>query len=209
MSTLINRLLPTCALLIAVVACSGANSEGIGSDPLPNDPKDASADTGTSSDGSTADAADPPDAGDAGVDAPSGACAPLTNDGPVLKTIQMIAAAPPTPTGGTIPQGKFHLQEVTLYTGANGPSGALPITLQGTVMVKGSVIEQVLDGQANEKTLNERASMTFVTSGTTLTLSRTCPSVASTKATFSATASSMLLFLPNDAKQIAVYRYGP
>ena len=209
MPTLVNRLLPSCALLIAVVACSGANSEGIGSEPLPNDPKDASADTGTSSDGSVTDAADPTDAGDAKVDAPPATCAPLTNDGPVLKTIQMVAAAPPAPTGGTIPQGKFHLQEVTLYTGANGPSSTIPITLQGTEMVKGNVIEQVLDGEANQKSLNERASMTFVTSGTSLTLSRTCPTLGSTKATFSATATTMLLFLPNDAKQTAVYRYGP
>lgn len=203
----LRRLLP-CALLIVVVACGSSSSDNAGTDTLPNDPKDASADT-TPEDGSTADAGEPKDAGDAGVDATTTSCSSLVNDGPMLTAIQMVATAPPAPTGGTIPQGKFHLQDITLYTGANGPSSTIPIALKGTVNVNGNVIEQVLDGEANKKPLAERASMTFTTSGTTVTMSRTCPTLASTKGSYSATASSMLLFLTNDTGQMVVYRYAP
>ena len=136
------------------------------------------------------------------------ACNTLTNDAEPLKSIAVVASDAPAPTGGSIPSGTFHLEGITLYAGKSGKATSIPITLQGTVKVSGSTVEQVLDGKRPDGTVvAERSTETFTTKGSEVTFTKTCNETGTSTGTFSATSNELTLFLVNDVGQTVGYVY--
>lgn len=136
------------------------------------------------------------------------ACNSLVNDAEEITSIEVVATAAPLPTGGSIPSGTFHLAGITLYAGKSGKTGSIPMTLQGTVKVSGSAVEQVLDGKRPDGTVvAERSSESFTISGNEVTFEKTCDGNDSRTSTFTATSSELTLFLVNDVGQTVAYKY--
>ncbi len=198
----------TCSLLVGVVHCGGA------SDAVPEAAATSSPTTPAPSGSATAEA---PAAIDAGTVAPtttadastsSGTCEAMTNDATPITAVDMIASAAPAPTGGTIQDGTYHLTGLTLFVGTTGTAGQIPLTLAGTARVQGNVVDQALDGTGFDgKAISERTRETIATTGTSVTYTMTCPASKTRSGTYSATSTSMTLFLVNDLGQTVGYTY--
>jgi hypothetical protein len=138
----------------------------------------------------------------------SSTCNTLTNDAQAISAIAVVAETPPLPTGGTIPTGKYHLADITLYAGKTGKPSSIPITLQGTVKVTGTSVEQVLDGtKPDGTTVAERSTDSFTTKDNEVTFTKTCDGSGSTTSTYTSTATELTLFLVNDLGQTVAYKY--
>ncbi|MGH7435723.1 MAG: hypothetical protein ACRENE_08610, partial [Polyangiaceae bacterium] len=107
-------------------------------------------------------------------------------DGPMVKATE-VAAAAPTPGGGTIADGTYQLTALTAYLGVGGPAVALMLTASEVQTISGTTIQEagIIDGQESRYTTK------FTTSGTSLTTHDTCPLESS--ATHGYTASAMEL----------------
>lgn len=139
---------------------------------------------------------------------PPTSCNTITNDAEPLSSIAVVASDAPTPKGGTIPSGTFHLASIRLYAGKSGTASSIPITLKSTVEVSGTTVLQVLDGtRPDGSTLAERSSESFVTNGSEITFTKTCDGTGSRTGTFTATSSALTLFLVNDVGQTVGYEY--
>lgn len=134
-------------------------------------------------------------------------CTSSPNNAPNAATIEMKATHAPDATDGAIPQGELYLAAITIYTGDDGTSGTSSASLRGTLVVKGSVVEQALDGDDGQKPISQRSSATITTAGTTATVEQTCPSPTTSTSTFSATPSSLSLFTPDDVGRVVELRY--
>lgn len=133
-------------------------------------------------------------------------CTAVVNDATAIAGVSKIAAAAPTPTGGAIVDGKYHLTSAALYTGVGGDTGIVPITIKQTFVLHGTSAD--LSEDANGVSL--WGTFSFLTAGDTATFGQTCPSTEPpTIARYSATPASLVLFLPNDAGQIVAYTYEP
>jgi hypothetical protein len=97
-------------------------------------------------------------------------CNSLVDDGPTVR-YAVVAAAAPTPAGGTITDGTYELASVTAYTGTNGPTTPNPSTARMVMVFAGSTVQSVdvVNGQEH------RYIATFSVSGTTITMRDTCP----------------------------------
>jgi hypothetical protein len=135
---------------------------------------------------------------------PVGACSGIVDDGPNA-TARMVAAAAPAETGGPIADGKYHLVDITLYTGPTGAAGPLPITVSTTFVVKGNVVHAAAHGPdgAIDKT------DTIVTSGTSITFTESCPTTGKggKTATYSADSNDVVVFMKNDIGQTSASKY--
>lgn len=89
---------------------------------------DATTDAGTALDA----ASSPSDAGSAGPD-----CTPLANSSTVTVAQVQVAAAPPTPAGGTIADGTYSRTASQIYTGVGGLSGPSGDSTRQTVQISG------------------------------------------------------------------------
>jgi hypothetical protein len=173
--------------VVLVTGCSG----GSGSTTV-DAGGDALADGAAASDGGDAGSvendatSDAPSTADAARDA-SQACNALGNAAPPV-TIQQVASAPPAPAGGTVADGTYFMTDVSIYTGSNGPSGPSG-TAQTTIQVSGSTIQVVSSGQPMTRTVM------LATSGSTFTSTDTCPDATVTHGSYSATATTFLIFL--------------
>jgi hypothetical protein len=134
-------------------------------------------------------------ASDSPVDAPADAtpdgaisCNTISNAASVV-TVMQVAADPPASNGGTIADGTYEMTAVTIYTGADGPTGASG-TAQTTVDVSGATLQVVTAGEPPTRTV------TLATSGTAFTATDTCPDTTVTTGTFTATATSLTFVLP-------------
>ena len=189
-----------------VFACGGSD----GTTPIPSadtteDPKTG----GTTTSGSN-DPEQPtkPAPNDPGQPTQPGSCNSLVNDAEVISSIAVVAIDAPAPTGGTFPDGTFHLHGITLYAGKSGKATSIPITIQGTVKVAGDKVEQVLDGKRPDGTiLAERSTDTIATNGSQVTFTKTCDGNDTSSGTFSANSSELTLFLVNDVGQTVAYKY--
>jgi hypothetical protein len=188
--------------LVALVACGGGADISPSSEPTgaaagtdPSDPA-GGAETGKSSPSPDASTTPPPAK-------PNGVCNTLVNDATPVDA-EMIASAPPAPKGGTLTAGKYHLEKVTVYTGADGSSGPLPLGIKETIAIQGSTVEVIQE--TSGKLL--RVSETFTTNGTEVSLTPTCPTSLPTKTgAYSTTASTLVLFLQNDVNQTVAFEY--
>jgi hypothetical protein len=113
-------------------------------------------------------------------------CNMLANTAPVAQ-VTTSTDAPPTPTGGTIVPGTYYGTSFVVYVGDAG----LPPDSLGTESVtyqfasNGDV--QVSENDARGDTT---ATATFATSGTSLTITDTCPDDSSDEGTYSVTTGS-------------------
>ena len=119
----------------------------------------------------------------------------------------MVAGNAPTPTGGAIASGTYHLTSAVLYTGPGGTAGPLAATIKSTVQVQGSVANLVQDA-TNKAT--QRLTQSFQVNGTVATWTPTCPATGkSTTTAYSATPTSLTMYIPNDLGQLVGFTYGP
>ena len=118
----------------------------------------------------------------------------------------MIAADAPAPVGGAIVDGKYHLTNISVFTGALGSSGPLALSIQETIVIHGSSVDVVDD--VNGKTT--RLTETFTHAGSAVSFAATCPSAVMGKnAQYSAVGTTFTIFLVNGAGQTATYTYSP
>jgi hypothetical protein len=119
----------------------------------------------------------------------------------------MVAATAPAPTGGTIVDGKYHLTNITLYTGPNGSAGPLSLSIKQTVNVKQGTVDVVEETNGKAPT---RLTMTMTTTGSSVAMSRTCPSaMPGQSGTYSIKGNEYVWFLVNDVGQTVSYTYSP
>ena len=115
------------------------------------------------------------------------ACNALANAAPVV-TVTQVASDPPAAEGGAINGGNYPMTEVRIYTGAGGPAGATG-TAQTTIVVSGDGIDVVSAGDPPTRTVS------LATEGTTFTATDTCPDTSVTHGSYTATATTFLIFL--------------
>jgi hypothetical protein len=151
-------------MALSLVACGGENGDGDEPDAAANGGPDAG-DTVADAAGGAADAAadaTPPDA-------EPEPCTTLANTAAVIDVVRS-AAARPTPVGGTIQDGTYHLIEMVFY---NHPMPGVIGTTQSTARITGSALEQVVVRGSNPP---ETQTDTFVASSATqLQITQTCP----------------------------------
>lgn len=138
----------------------------------------------------------PGDAGDGGTaTGDGGACNALVNAAPE-STSATVKGTPPAATGGTIAEGTYYQTEFVLYDPSSDASPPAPGGLKATLVIKGNVMNSVIDvGDGVDKPFTE----TFTTTGTALDRQLTCPKVApDLKATYSV-----------DGKKLVVYETDP
>jgi hypothetical protein len=172
--------------IAALTLAAGCSSSGATS------PSDA----GSDHDGGAepTDGAMPGDGGSSGQDAAADvpaeaatACNMLTNSASVI-TFSQVNQNPPTPQGGTIVDGTYAMTDASIYTGPNGPSGPSGMS-QTTIQITGSTIQVASNGQPTTRTV------TLATSGTSLTATDTCPDSKVTQGSYTATSTTLLIFL--------------
>lgn len=117
-------------------------------------------------------------------------CTTMLNDAPVV-TRQLVAAAAPSPQGGTMGDGVWVLRQSTVYTGVGGRTGPDDSSRQ-KLSLAGSAVET-----ANQRTgeASEGASGTAAFSGTQFTLTRSCPSASTVTGGYTATSDSVSFFV--------------
>lgn len=203
-----TRLLAATAAALFLFACGGADAPAPGDSssttPAANDPTPP-AGTGTAA---APPAVTPPATGTPPATPPAtpptATCNPIANDAPMVGA-SMVAANAPAPTGGALVNGHWHLHDIVVYTGPGGSSGPLALSIAQTVDLHGTTadIAQVANGKTDQMT------ETMTTSGTTVSFGRVCPASSDPQkdAQFSASASSMVLYIPNDVGQIVAFTY--
>jgi hypothetical protein len=155
---------------------SDAGNQADGGNPtdagLPTDAGNL-ADAGHPTDaGNPADAGNPVDGGNPadGGSADAGPCNALDNDA-VEITDQVVSDPTPSPTGGTIAEGIYHLVAYTHYQGNTHSPSTRKWTLRVSSGLAGEIV-QVTDNGAQV-----RVNGTFAPNGTAMVLHRTCPGV--------------------------------
>jgi len=127
------------------------------------------------------------------------------NDATVVVAKQ-VASSAPSPTGGTVTNGTYHLVDLTVYTGPGGAVGALPLAIKQTIAIHGGTADAISEVSGK----SEDVTSTFAAAGTTITTAQTCPSAGSPQTgTFSATPTSVVFLLVNGAGQTVGYTYAP
>ncbi len=190
---------------IALAACGGS-TESTGSAGTSPTPDASAASAPTSSSTSTeVDAAAPlpkPTPTPRPTPTPTSACNAIVDDGPVAKA-QRVATEAPTPTGGAIADGKYHLVDISLFTGAGGASGPLAIAVTTTFEVQGNSVQASSSGPNGVK----QATVSFATSANKIIWSELCPVAGGSTGTYSAGAAGVTIFMKNDLNQIAGSKY--
>jgi hypothetical protein len=116
----------------------------------------------------------------------------------------MVATSAPAATGGAISDGTYHLVNLVVFTGAGGSSGPLALSVKQTIVIHGSTADAVTDANGTI----EQATASIAPAGTAVTYTPTCPKPdVALSGGFSATASSLVLYLVNDAGQTVSYTY--
>jgi hypothetical protein len=118
----------------------------------------------------------------------------------------MVAAAAPVAEGGALADGTYRLTKIVLYTGPGGATGPLSIGIQQTIAIHGATADAVSiqDGKT------QRDSQSLAISGATVTFTPTCPSAEPPHVgSYTASAGTLRLYLPNDVGQLAEFTYEP
>jgi hypothetical protein len=176
--------------IAALALAAGCSSSSGGTSP-----SDAGSDHDAGADGAEpTDGATPEDGGSSGPDAAADAsaeaatvCNMLANSAAPI-TYSQVNQNPPTPQGGTMVDGTYAMTDASIYTGPNGPSGPSGMS-QTTIQVTGSTIQIASSGQPTTRTV------TLSTIGTRFTATDTCPDTKVTQGSYTATATTILIFL--------------
>jgi len=84
-----------------------------------------------------------------------------------------VAAAMPAATGGTIADGRYVFTHWYIYTGVGGDTGGTGVFQSETAEVTGTTIRDA--GKFAPSDLFSQNEYTFTTSGSAITITRTCP----------------------------------
>jgi hypothetical protein len=202
-----------------LVACSGTAigntipDDGTGSEPggkkvVSSSPVPSATGTATPTPSATATAATPPTSMPTTPPSnppPPAQCNVVTNDAAVIGA-QMVASVAPASTGGAISNGKYHLTDITVYTGLGGSVGSLPLSIAETIHIHGSAVDVI----ANANGKDTRTSSVITIAGDVATFSQTCPNPTSPSiAHYSVVGTSLVMFMVNDAGQTVMYTYSP
>lgn len=164
------------------------------------------ADTSTTSDGSAEDTSVAVDTGVADTvvkaDSPAG-CNTLDNVGDTVTTTR-VAEALPTLTGGTLAEGTYVVTAVTEYTGTGGASGTVAgDTMKQTMRLAAGKFEIVRMQKTNPE---KRSAGDYKTSGTTFTMTGTCPSASGdVPVNYEATGTTLKISLGTTLKTVITY----
>lgn len=169
--------------LLALVPCA-CSSSGT-TESASTEGGDASADAAAAKDAAT-----PADA--SGTDAGGGgACNALVNGAPEA-TANTVKGPAPTATGGTIVDGTYFQTEFTVYDPAGTASAPSPSGLKITLAIKGDLMESI---QTLPDGSTDTFAETFVTSGTALDRTLTCPKkTPDLKAVYSVAGSKLTIY---------------
>jgi hypothetical protein len=166
--------------VFVAAGCSSSSGDDTsadsGSDAADSAPLDSAAADSSPADSSTRDASDG-----------GGACNAVANIAQTIM-IQQVASDPPAARGGTFVDGTYAMTDVTIYTGAQGPTGASG-TAQTTLEVSGTTFQVVTSGDPATRTVSA------VISGSSITATDTCPDSTVFNETFTATATSFVVYL--------------
>lgn len=171
----------------AVVACSsddtGSTAAGDAATPTPTPTPEGGGTTETGApDGGQADTSTPP------VD--SGKCNGVVNGASVIGEVAGTGTKP-TPAGGTIVDGTYYLTKHEVFAPASPDAN----TRKRTIVFAGNTFQT----HENDTGKNEvQLSGTFTTSGAAVTLTVTCPIMATTTIPYTATATTIATFSASD-----------
>jgi len=90
-----------------------------------------------------------------------------------------------------------------LYTGPGGAAGVLPVSVKTTIAIAGNAVNVA---QETSQPSSQRLSATFVTAGSDITITQTCPKAEVITSKYSA-GTDLTMMLPNDKGQIVAYTY--
>jgi hypothetical protein len=169
--------------LASLSACSSSDTTATTSDA---GGADSSSATDASSKGDTS-------AADSSTEKPDGAtgCTTIVN-GASESTSATVKGNAPAPTGGTIADGTYFLNEFSVYDPAGTASAPSPSGLKVTLFIQGNLmlsVQELPDGSVS--TFSE----TFVVAGTDLNRTLTCPKAApDLKAVYSVAGSKLTIY---------------
>jgi hypothetical protein len=128
------------------------------------------------------------------------ACNALQLDAPAVG-LTYDTAAPPAPMGGAIADGTYFLTTQLVYETASGPTFPLG---RSKVTIAGPLWHEVYgDPEPNSVNPDKRTTSTMIATGTSLTLTRTCPSAGQPEiTTYTADATRLTLFIEDRNKTI-------
>ena len=119
---------------------------------------------------------------------------PANNATPI--NVQQVGEALPAPIGGAIVAGTYYLTAVNIYTGLGGTSGPTGEVVQETLSFGVGIIQDIsaigADAGVGAAT---GYSANYTTTGSSITVSYTCPVAAPATATYSAIGSTFHLFV--------------
>ncbi len=206
----VERLAGLAFVTLMLAACSGG-ADSTPTSPASQDPSGSgtgSADEGKASEKPPAGSSnDNPQASTGNDTKPpsTGACNTLDNDAAAVGA-DSVATSAPVATGGNVPDGKYHLTSVKLYTGKGGSSGPIPLSIKQTIeLAKGTVnIAEDANGKVSALT------QTYTIKGTSIAFAQSCPAGTPGKTVkFSADGTKVSLYIPNDLNQITEFTYEP
>jgi hypothetical protein len=121
-------------------------------------------------------------------------CNTVTNSGNVIAQVQ-VASAAPTPAGGTVVEGTYHLTDWTTYTGTGGATGPTGQNDKETLVFSGGTVQIVqVEGDCPER----RQNLSVVFSEAMVTATNTCPTCTGNNcggnAGYTATTTTFVLF---------------
>jgi hypothetical protein len=154
---------------------------------------------------------------DAGGDGPASTCTGGDGGCNALENcatkvfINQLAQDPPTPTGGTVPDGTYVLTSYTAFTGTGGPVGQLTAWFRETMKFtteptdggpadSGSVQQMVwLDITATNSSPTDSTSSgtTYFTTSTSVDFDTACPSKSLATFGFSVSGTQVILYVDN------------
>jgi hypothetical protein len=171
----------------AVVACS-SSTDDTGSTPPGTDAATA---TPTPEAGAVAETGTP-DAGgaDTSTTVDSGKCNDVPNGAGVIAEVAGVGTKP-TPAGGTIADGTYHLTKHEVFSPAT-PDGN---TRKRTIVFQGNTV-RTHDNDTGQK--EAQLAGTYTTSGAAITFTITCPVSATVTIPYTATATTFATFSQSD-----------
>ncbi len=189
------HLLLALSLLSVAAACGGDSDSPASGSPAAGGSTASGGSTSAGAGGSTTAGAGGSTAAGAGGStaagaggASAGACNQLVNDGPSVPEVAE-TGTPPAMTGGTVADGTYVLTERKDWMGSCG------CNTRQKLQITGDVVQVVSRTDADpEVTFTGKA--TFA--GSNLTLAMSCPASKAIALTYTATATTLMLFDPQD-----------
>jgi hypothetical protein len=175
---LVMTVASSCAAGLAI-GCSSSSGAGpgggggdAGHDALGAADTGASADTGSAADSGSGDSG----SSDSGSVVLSDAgCIVVVNNGPFVQQ-KNVATDPPTPKGGTIPDGTYYCTAAAQYTGPDGGTGTTGNTVQSTSTISGGGKDYALVIGVGTGASFTNGTLTI--SGPDVAFTQTCPTHA-------------------------------